>query len=1852
MVGGSPSGRWRRFAAVLGAVALTAGLSAVAAPAPAVLPDLVVPQAVPPATGNNAVITVKVGGSRTGSSGVSSLSGVQLGFYDNATGGTPAFTCTSDADGDCSIVVPDTQAIGGSNRNRRFWVRQVAAPTGWYTNPSLGTGETVASDPYRFQTGTTLQNGQTYSSTVNFMIGTGNTNNEASGGVWQNSLANPVFPAQCGVNVAIVHDLSNSVTDAQLVGLKAASAAFVDSLTGTPSAVSSFTFASSAPAAGAANATFPLTSVATPGGATAVKASIAGITKPGGAGGGTNWDRGFAQVAESTTEFDVAVIITDGNPTYYGQNVEGPGSRTRFREVENGIFSANAIKAKNTRVIAFGVGDGVSNTGSGLNLRSISGPNLGSDYYQTANYVEAGQQLRALALGSCLGSVSVVKQIVPPTAPPGSTAGAVAAPGWEFAAETFSSSVIVTPPASRTTGATGAVNFPLEFTGGVTSGTVGFAETQQAGFTLQQVNGNNATCTRTDTGAAVPSTNSGALGFLVTANSAFPITCTVYNRAPDPPATVTVNKTWVINGTAFADGTQPEGLVANGTLNGTTVPWGAAQVGFFLNDEVAIGETVDLTTRTGCTLVSQQLTSRNGATVSIDLPAEETLTAAVNTYTITNVLTCVSTLTLAKEVRGAVADPTLWTLTSIAPAGALTGPAGASGSAGVTSVDVTPGVRYGLTESGGDLNFIQFVDSNAVIPPGNSGSWTCQQVGPDGEVIPGYGDGLNGGVNVPVGYDVRCTTFNDGARLALSKLVVNAYGGSAVPSDWSLTATPLNGPAGLEPVTVTGSAVLVPFNIRPGVIYRITESGGPAGYAPIGPPTCQIAQGEPRDVDTVTVPPLFIGSCTFTNREQPAFLTLVKEVTNDNGGTAEPGDWTLSADGMSPISGVSGSPEVTDAQIAPGQYLLAESGGPGGYTAGDWECEGGDLAGSVVTVPSGGNVTCTIVNDDEPGSLTLVKTVTNDDGGTAEATEWTLSAVGPTTGITGPTGSPTVTNVTVSAGSYALAETGPGGYTASVWSCVGPDGALPVVAGVVSVANGADVTCTVVNDDDPGTLTLVKEVVNDNGGTAEATEWTLSADGPTTGIEGPTGDGAVTAVTVSAGDYVLSEADGPVGYTASDWDCGEAELEDATVTVPNGGAVTCTITNDDQPGELTLVKTVTNDNGGTALPTAWTLGAAGPTPITGTTGSDAVTGATVDAGDYTLSESGGPDGYTAGEWDCGDATIEDGVVTVPNGADVTCTINNDDQPGTLTLVKEVVNDNGGTAEATEWTLSAEGPTTGIEGPTGDDAVTAVDVTAGEYSLLEDDGPDGYTATDWDCEDAELEGATVTVPNGGAVTCTITNNDQPGELTLVKTVTNDNGGTAEATDWTLAADGPTEGVEGSLGDPEVTNAAVSAGDYTLSESGGPDGYAAGDWDCGAATVVDGVVTVPLDTAVTCTINNDDEPGTLTLVKEVVNDDGGSAEPTDWTLTADGPTDGVEGVTGDPAVTDATVDAGSYDLSESDGPLLYAAGDWTCEGGSVTGASVVVPNGGDVTCTIVNTHTASRLTLVKVVVNDDGGTAVATDWTLSADGPTPVSGATGDDAVTTVFVGAGDYALSETGPDGYTASDWVCTNRGDPITLDGATVTLAARDDVTCTITNDDDATPPASTWTVVKSSDPPSGSKVDPGDVVTYTVRAGVVSGTSVDGVTVVDDLSNVLVHASLVGGSITASAGSTALSGSSLTWNIGTLTGTQTLTYKVTVAGDAEDVVLRNVVTGDGAQPCPPEGPDLSSSRAAAQEDCRTTTHETPPRATPTTPDGPGLPDAGGPAGWISVAALLMMLTGGWLLAWRRRRGARLVDQN
>ena len=97
--------------------------------------------------------------------------------------------------------------------------------------------------------------------------------------------------------------------------------------------------------------------------------------------------------------------------------------------------------------------------------------------------------------------------------------------------------------------------------------------------------------------------------------------------------------------------------------------------------------------------------------------------------------------------------------------------------------------------------------------------------------------------------------------------------------------------------------------------------------------------------------------------------------------------------------------------------------------------------------------------------------------------------------------------------------------------------------------------------------------------------------------------------------------------------------------------------------------------------------------------------------------------------------------------------------------------------------------------------------------------------------------------------------------------------------------------------------------------------------------------------------------------------------------------------------------------------------------------------------------ARLVVVNDVVNDDSGTATASDWTISVTGtnPSPASFPGAEAPGTTVTLDAGAYTVSASGPAGYTTAPSAdCAG------------TIAPGETKACTITNDDDdgAPPPA------------------------------------------------------------------------------------------------------------------------------------------------------------------------------------------------
>ncbi|MCF6262897.1 MAG: hypothetical protein L3J24_04845 [Xanthomonadales bacterium] len=770
------------------------------------------------------------------------------------------------------------------------------------------------------------------------------------------------------------------------------------------------------------------------------------------------------------------------------------------------------------------------------------------------------------------------------------------------------------------------------------------------------------------------------------------------------------------------------------------------------------------------------------------------------------------------------------------------------------------------------------------------------------------------------------------------------------------------------------------------------------------------------------------------------------------------GDQTLS------ITTVGGTGTTSVTGLAPGVYDLSET-VPANWSLVSSSCDNGSTLPNV-SVATDEVVTCTFTNTNL-GTLIVRKQTLPDMDPQSFSFNGNIAALTGSLTDFDIAATELSTTITVGGGVIFTTETVPADWVLTDISCTGAvnsgiqfngdpnfDPGDTTVA--VDLAAGETVICTYTNTKDT-ILTLVKTITNNSGGTAAATDWTLNAAG-TTPLSGVTGTPAVTNVVVTPGDYVLSETAGPAGYIASSWSCvgsGGGSISGATATLPVGSDTTCTINNDDQFAFLSLIKNVTNDNGGTAVATDWVLSAAGPTPLSGAGG---VVLTAVNAGTYVLTEAGGPSGYAAGSWSCTAGTLTGNSLELALGQSATCTIINDDETAALTLTKLVTNDNGGTAVVTDWNLTATGPTN-VSGA-GGFAATFVD--AGVYTLSESTGPAGYTAGAWSCTGGSLSGDQLTLVPGGGASCTIVNDDIAPTLTLTKVVNNDNGGIAVPSDFNLTVGGAA--VVSGASNAYDANVAVALNETLVA------GYSfvsiTGDAACPAA-LGDTVTLAPGDN-VSCTITNDDDSTFLSLLKNVTNDNGGTELATAWTVEAAGPTP----LSGAGSVVLTAVDPGVYTLTETGGPSGYAPSTWACSGGSLAGNVLTLALGESAVCQITNDDIAPTLTLTKVVNNDNGGIAVPNDFNLMVGGAAVVSG------VSNAYDANVALALNETLVAGYSFVS--ITGAGCPAAL-GDTVTLAPGDNVSCTITNDDDAVP---SLTLVKTATPLTYSTV--GEVISYT----------------------------------------------------------------------------------------------------------------------------------------------------------------------
>jgi uncharacterized repeat protein (TIGR01451 family) len=278
--------------------------------------------------------------------------------------------------------------------------------------------------------------------------------------------------------------------------------------------------------------------------------------------------------------------------------------------------------------------------------------------------------------------------------------------------------------------------------------------------------------------------------------------------------------------------------------------------------------------------------------------------------------------------------------------------------------------------------------------------------------------------------------------------------------------------------------------------------------------------------------------------------------------------------------------------------------------------------------------------------------------------------------------------------------------------------------------------------------------------------------------------------------------------------------------------------------------------------------------------------------------------------------------------------------------------------------------------------------------------------------------------------------------------------------------------------------------------------------------------------------------------------------------------------------------------------------TNDGPAIVPVGSAVATGGTAKVTVTNTM--SRVTgsfaVTKAVVGVDLATVDNPDFEFSwecvpGDGKPDLEGtftlAAGDiwNAPTTIPVGSVctiEETRSTAGNPIYSwlDPDWNATNMGEnpALTVDGMKVTFTLpAGTVAPLITATNEAV--HNGWMLNKVSDPPSGTTVKPGQVITYTVTVTPTGGT-VNGLVITDNLTDVVAWATIDPASINASQGTAQLlppeSGvTNLRWDIGTLTGTEpvTVTYQATVNDNAWSQVLRNHVTGQGDVPeveCPP----------------------------------------------------------------------------
>jgi hypothetical protein len=502
----------------------------------------------------------------------------------------------------------------------------------------------------------------------------------------------------------------------------------------------------------------------------------------------------------------------------------------------------------------------------------------------------------------------------------------------------------------------------------------------------------------------------------------------------------------------------------------------------------------------------------------------------------------------------------------------------------------------------------------------------------------------------------------------------------------------------------------------------------------------------------------------------------------------------------------------------------------------------------------------------------------------------------------------------------------------------------------------------------PATITIIKDVANSN---TDPTDFSFTTSG--TQIAGFSLDDDAEAtlsntktfgtITDFASTRTVTETDPSPTYALTALNCSLVSQQSqpgtatanlatrtATFVLKEAEAATCTFVNTLQNGTLRVIKSVTNDNGGNAAASAFTVHVkSGATDVAGSPQAGSTTGTvySLATGSYTVSENDPASlGYAQGAFS-GDCNSSTGVVTVVAGVEKTCTVTNNDVAPKLALIKSVTNDNGGNAGVNDFGLTIGGNAT--------TSGTKVTLNANQAYAINEAGLTGYTfvSITGNAKCPAVLGGTVTLDEGDDISCTITNNDVAPKLTLIKSVTNNNGGQAGPNDFGLSIGG-----NATTSGTKVTLNANQA--YAINEAG-LSGYTfvsiTGNAKCPA--VLGGTVTLDEGDDISCTITNDDLQR-ATTIQTIMS----------WTLK-DAVDLGQELVRGD-CGTPATI---TFRLYRHD--LGTAKAELTCDAGSFLWESAPLAEVDGAASTSHDVEEDGIYLWVAVYSGDDCNSAVTSD-----------------------------------------------------------------------------------------------------------------------------------------------------------------------------------------------------------------------------------------------------------------------------------